>query len=405
MLSSADALRFARQGALMRTRSFLAVLLLSGCAHWPWSPPPPPPPTLTLSEDGTTLNAGGEQWTAPEGATFYQRGMVVHVVSTQPGRTWDVAVPLGPDGKLLWPKEAPFAPAEGALVPTAGKAAPEVEQLVESGQLHPHDDHYHLTHRFQNDDWQAMYRLRTEESPLPPLRRQVAATILALLLDERIPGTSAEATDQALRRMVSIIGKARRAIEGDVGARAIETIITYDFEIRDDGATLDVGGQRFHAVAPVRFSYCSGHFHVEDSGGKWAQPVELEGHANGAFAWPSSIFFEVRQGGDVAERPASTRWRRLADTGQVRFTRDHWHVTEAYAHPRLQHILKAIGDERLPDALRDKARALALDVMSLRLDLGSDAEFGARLDAIDQAIDRADDALEKAGRGTPASRR
>jgi hypothetical protein len=393
----------------MRTRSFLAMLLLSGCAHWPWSaPPPPPPPPLTLSDDGRTLVAGGESWTAPEGAVFYQRGTVVHVVSTQPGRAWDVAVPLGPDGKLLWPKEAPFAPAdaEGALVPRAGKAAPETEALVDSGQLHPHDDHYHLTHRFQNEDWQALYRLRTENSPLPPLRRQVAATVLALLLDERLPGTTAEATDAALRRMVSIIGKARRAVEGDVGARAIESIITYDFEIRDDGATMELGGRVFHAAPPVRFSYCTSHFHVEDANGKWAQPIELDGHANGApFAWPRSIFFDVTPDGTVTERPPSTRWRRLADTGQVRFTRDHWHITETYAHPRLQHLLKSVGDERLTDALRDKARALALEVMSLRLDLGSDAEFSARLDAIDQTIDRADDALDKEGRGTPASRR
>jgi hypothetical protein len=388
----------------MRTRPILAALLLTGCAHW-FRPTPPPPPPLTLSEDGRTVTAGGETWTAPDEAAFYQRGLVVHVVSTRTGRTWDVPVPLGPDGKLAWPADAPFTAAEGTLVPKAGKAGPETEVLVESGQLHPHDDHYHLTHRFQNEDWQALYRMRAEDSKLPPLRRQVTATILALLLDERIPGTSPEATDAALKRMISIIGKARRAIDADVGARAIETVITYDFEIRDAGTAVDVGGKVFRAAGSVRFSYCSGHFHVEDVGGKWAQPVELEGQANGAFTWPSSIFFEVKPDGTVVERPSSTRWRRLADTGQVRFTRDHWHVTETYAHPRLQHILKAIGDERLPDALRDKARAFALEVMSLRLDLGSDSEFSTRLDAIDQAIERADEALDKEARGTPASRR
>jgi hypothetical protein len=393
----------------MRNRSTLAALAalcLAGCALvGRTGPAPAPAPSISISDDGQTVSAGGERWSAPPRAAFYQRGNVLHVVSTLQGRVWDVTVPLDPGGKLAWPAGAPFEASNGALVMRAGKSAPETEFLVETGQLHPHDDHFHLTHKFQNDDWQALYRMRTDDSPLPPIRRQVAATILALLIDERIPGSSPEATYKALRRMVSVIGKARRSVEGDVGARAIETIITYDFEIRDEGKTLDISGQLFHAASPVRFSYCSGHFHVEDVGGKWAQPVEFEGQSNGAFTWPGSIFFEVKPDGTVTERPASTRWRRLADTGQVRFTRDHWHLTEAYSNARLQYILKVIADARLAEPLRDKARALALDVMRLRLDLGSDAEFSARLDAIDQAIERAAAQLEKEARGTAASPR
>jgi hypothetical protein len=381
----------------------LATLVLAGCAHFAQPGPASlPASAIAISDDGQTVTVGGEQWTAPEGVVFFQRGNAVHVVSSAHGRSWDVAVPVGPGGKLAWPADAPFVASGGALVARAGKAAPATELLIGSGQLHPHDDHYHLTHLFQSDDWQALYRLRADGSPLPPIRRQVAATILALLLDDRIPGSSPEATDKALQRAVSIIGKARRAVEGDVGARAIETIITYDFEIRDDGRTAEIAGQHFRAAESVRFSYCSGHFHVEGASGKWAQPVELEGQASGSFTWPSSIFFEVRPDGMIAERPPSTRWRKLADNGQIRFTRDHWHLTESYASPRLQYLLKVIANAQLPERLRDKARAQALDVMRLRLDIGSEAEFGARLDAIDQAIERAAAELEKEARGTPA---
>lgn len=393
----------------MRSRSTIAAiatLVLAGCPHLTRpGPTSAPVPALAISDDGQTLTSGGEQWTAPAGASFFQRGSVVHVVSSEQGRVWDVAVPLDAGGKLAWPADAPFRASGGTLLLRAARAGPETEILVETGQLHPHDDHFHLTHKFLNDDWQALYRLRADDSPLPPIRRQVAATILALLIDDRIPGSSPEATSKALARMVSIIGKARRAIEGDVGARAIETIITNDFEIRDQGRTVELGGRLFHAADQVRFSYCSGHFHVEDSAGKWAQPVEFEGQSNGAFAWPDSIFFEVRPDGMVGERSPSTRWRRLADTGQVRFTRDHWHLTESYSNPRLQYILKTIADGRLSNPLRDKARALALDVMRLRLDVGSEAEFGARLDAIDRTIDRAAAALEKEPSEAPASRR
>ncbi len=389
----------------MRTCTLLAAVLLAGCAHLPFGQASKPP--LVISEDGQTVTAGGELWTAPEGVAFYQRGSVLHVVSSAPGRTWDVAVSVGAGGKLAWPAAAPFEPREGSLHLLAAKADPEVALLIDTAQLHPHDDHYHLTHRFLNPDWQALYRLREEDSPLSPIRRQVAATILALLLDERLPGSSAEATSKALHRVVSIIGKARRAVESETGVRAIEAIITHDFEIRDDGQTMEIEGQVFHAAAPVRFAYCADHFHVEEASGKWAQPVEFEA-PSGGFAWPGSIFFELRPDGTIGDRPPSSRWRRLSDSGQVRFTRDHWHITEAYDHPRLQAILKAVASPDVPETLKDKARALALDVMRLRLDVGSDAEFEARLDAIDQAIDRAGAELDKdlpKAAGPPAKKR
>jgi hypothetical protein len=377
----------------MRIRTLLATVLLAGCAHAPWFGSAPKP-QLTISEDGQTVTAGGERWTAPEGVAFYQRGSALRVVANAPGRSWDVAVAVGEGGKLAWPADAPFEARDGALHLRTVKADPEVALLIDTAQLHPHDDHFHLTHRYMNEDWQTLYRLREEDSPLPPIRRQIAATVLALLLDERLPGSSPEATAKALHRMVSIIGKARRALEAETGARAIEAIITHDFEIRDEGRTVEIEGKVFRAAEPLRFAYCANHFHVEEATGKWAQPVDFES-PSGGFAWPGSIFFEIRPDGTVGERPPSSRWRRLSDSGQVRFTRDHWHITEAYDHPRLQAILKTVANPALGEALKDKARALALDVMRLRLDTGSDAEFEARLDAIDQAIDRAGAELEK----------
>jgi hypothetical protein len=393
----------------MRTRSTLAslaALALAGCALFVRPVPAPAPgPAISISDDGQAVTVGGERWTAPNQAAFYQRGDVLHVISSGKGAGWDVPVPVGPGGKLAWPADAPFEASGGVLLLRAGKAAPETEDLIATGQLHPHDDHFHLTHKFQNEDWQALYRLRADDSPLAPIRRQVAAAILALLIDDRIPGSSPAVTAKALRRMASVIGKARRAIEGDVGARAIEAIITNDFEIRDEGKLADIGGQLFYAADSVRFRYCAGHFHVEDAAGKWAQPVEFEMQANGSFAWPNSIFFEIRKDGKIAERPPTTRWRRLTDTGQVHFTRERWHLTETYANPRLQYLLKVIADEKIAAPQRDKARSLALDVLSLRLDIGSDAEFGARLDAIDKAIDRAATQLEKEIREPPKPRR
>jgi hypothetical protein len=377
----------------MRKATLLLLFTLAGCARLTALVRPAPP--FVIGADGRTVTAGGETWSAPDDVQFYQRGALLHVVSMVQGQTWDVAVALDADGRLAWPAEGPFEAVEGALKLRVGEASPAVERLLETGQIHVHDDHYHLTHALEDPDWQALYRDRAEGSALDPVRRQVAATVLALLLDQRIPGAGAEVTEKALQRMRSIIAKARRAVEGGVGARAIEMIIAHDLEIRDDGRTLEVGGQVYRASDGVRFAYCTGHFHVEDARGKWTQPVEVEGQAPGTFQGPSSIFFEVREGGTIAERSTPSRWRTLSDRGEIHFARDHWHVTEAYANPRMQYVLKTMADAKVAAPIRDRARAMAFELMRLRLDTGSDAEFDARLDAVDQAIDRAAAELER----------
>jgi hypothetical protein len=372
-----------------------AVLLLVGCAHLA-GPGTASKATLVVSDDGRTVTAGGETWTAPAGVSFYQRGSVLRVVYAAPGRSWDVAVIVGPEGKLAWPEDAPFQAASGALTvrASAGQSS-EVEQLIASGQLYPHDDHFHLTHLLQNEDWQALYRAREEGSPLPPIRRQVAATVLAMLVDMRLSGKTPEATTKALARMTSIIGKVRRGVEGDVPAPAIESMALYDFELRDAGRTMALEGRTYRAGKGLRFAYCGSHIHVEGADGKWAQPVDLEPGPNGELVWPASIFFSAAPDGTVSERPASTRARKLIDGGQIRFSREHWHVTEGYQNPRLQYVLKVIEDPKAPTSIKDRARGAALELMRLRLDTGTEAEFDARLEAIDQAIDRTAAELEK----------
>lgn len=380
---------------MRRSMLLTAAVALLGCAHLA-GPGTGSKAALVVSEDGRTVTVGGETWTAPAGVSFYQRGSVLRVVYAAPGRSWDVAVAVGPNGKLAWPSDAPFQAAGGALTVRASSGrGSEVEQLIASGQLYPHDDHFHLTHQLQNEDWKALYRAREEDSPLPPIRRQVAATVLAMLVDMRLPGKTPEATAKALGRMTSIIGKVRRGVEGDVPAPAIESMALYDFELRDDGRTMELEGKTYRAGKGVRFAYCGSHIHVEGTDGKWAQPVDLEPRTNGDLAWPSSIFFAAAPDGTVSERPGSTRARRLIDGGQVRFSREHWHVTETYQNPRLQYVLKLIEDPKIPTSIKDRARGAALELMRLRLDTGTEAEFDARLEAIDQAIDRTAAELEK----------
>jgi hypothetical protein len=155
----------------------------------------------------------------------------------------------------------------------------------------------------------------------------------------------------------------------------------------------------------VRFAWDADHVHVESERGTWVHPVELDDQPEGAFVFPASIFYRVRPDDVVEERPSSTRWRRLADAGEIHFTRDHWHLTRSYGHPGLQSLLAAMANDRLPTRTQDQARARALDLLRLRLDVGSDAEFEARLAAVDRLITRSSDEFAREIRVAPASKR
>jgi hypothetical protein len=337
-----------------------------------------------VSPDGRELRVDGERWQVQEGLTLFERDGRLHVVSVVADSTFDVAVPFGPDGRPAWPAQAPFEVA-GGLIRLLDQGGATVAALVQSKQLHPHAEHFHLTSRYANADWQALYALRAEGSALEPARRQLAASVLAELLDERLPGTSEEATLAALRRLTSAMAKAHRAVLAGQPGQEVLGILGHDFEISEDGRVLEIEGRRLRAGEGIRFTYDGGHFHVESVAGTWVQVVQLEVMEPGTFELPPSIFYELR-GGVVEARPMSGRWQALAESRQLRFTRDHWHLTEAYQplHP----LVAAAEDPSRPEGLRDRARARAMEAMRIRFSLGSELELESQLATVNRLIER-----------------
>jgi hypothetical protein len=336
-----------------------------------------------ISADGRELQAAGERWKAQDGITLFERDERLHVVSVGADSTFDVAVPFGPDGRPAWPADAPFEVSGGAIR-LLDRGGASVAALVASRQLYPHAEHFHLTSRYANADWQALYALRAEGSALEPARRQLAASVLAELLDERLTGASEQATLGALRRLDSVMAKAHRAVLSGLGGPEVLGILGHDYEISEEGRLLEIEGQRFRAGEGVRFAYDGGHFHVESVAGGWVAVVPLEATEPGSFALPPSIFYELRDG-VVEARAVAGRVQALAESRQLRFTRDHWHLTETYLP--LQPLVAAAEDQSRPEAQRERARGRALEVLTIRLDVGSEQELEAQLAAIDRIIE------------------
>jgi hypothetical protein len=364
----------------------IVLTLLAGCATTRPS---------RISDDGRTLVTERERWQVQDGLTLFERDGQLHVVSVGADASFDVVVPFSQEGRPAWPEEAPFEVADGTIRLHV-KTDASVASLVESRQLHPHAEHFHLTSRYANPDWQSLYALREEGSALEPARQRLAASVLAALLDERLPGSSEAATLAALRRFDSVIAKARRAVLAGQPGQEVLGILGHDLEISEAGRLLEVEGQRFRAGEGVRFVYDGGHFHVEAEAGTWVQVVSLEAMDPGTFELPPSIFYELRNG-VIEARPASGRWQALAESRQLRFIRDHWHLTETYRP--LQPLALAADDPARTEAQRERARSRVLEVLRLRLDIGSELELETQLASIDRLIDRLAGETEQERRG------
>lgn len=361
-------------------RKIVVLVMLAGlvaCGH-------ARPRRVTVSDDGRAAIVGGQSWRAPDGVTFFERRESLHVVSLVPGSVFDVAIVFGADGRPIVPVNAPFDLREG-LVVLRDRSLPPTARLVETGQLYPHDDHYHLTHRWENDDWRALYRAREEGSDLPASTRQVAAFALATLLDHRVPGKVEEATARGMQRMAETVARARRAVEGKYPAKQIMAMVLHDFEIVEDGATLAIEGKVYRSDG-VKFSYCGDHFHVEDASSAWAHPIHLGDAEPGHFDLPPSMFFDVN-GTTIAARVGDAAWRELLASAQIRLVGDRWFVSEKYANPAFVRLQRATLDESVPSYLRELARRSVIEFMKLPLDIDSDAAFRARLAAVDRAVE------------------
>ncbi|MGC4115922.1 MAG: hypothetical protein QM765_15300 [Myxococcales bacterium] len=363
----------------MRTLLTAALGLLASCVAAPVRS------DLEVAADGRTAVYRGQKWAADEGLVFFQRGSSLFAVSSIPGKPLDLAAEIAADGTLHWPMDPRVEGLHGTLRWRTELSA--VGARIATGELHPHEDHLHLTHRYTNPDLQALYQAR-EDPAFSPVRQQVAGAVVAMLVEQRLPGANEAAASAGLARIDRVLARLHRAFLAGVGAPALSDILGHDFEITEGGHTVVVEDQTFRAADGLRFGYCSGHFHVEDAGNRWAQVVEF-GQPDTAFAFPESPLFAVAADGLVAALPGPKLWRDLLESGQIQMLRDHWHLTAKFEDPAFGRLFALADAAEAPEEQRARARDAAFELMRLKLDLRSGTAFEASIAAVREAASRA----------------
>jgi len=361
---------------------------------------------FTISADGQTLTIDGAAWTAPEGVSFFSRGTELHVISLEAGASFDVAVPLQSAAPLVWPKNPYFEAASGRLRVKMSVSSEALTSLLATGQVLVHNDHFHLTKGYQNDDWQLLYRLRAEDSDRTEVERKTLAYLIAKLLEVRIPGGSKEEALASMKRLDEIISRIRRGFFANMTPAQLGSVADHNYEISDDGRRLTIESQVFLTHGEVRFAYCCEHFHVEDAQGKWGQVIEFpDGGMGDRFIFPDSIFFAVCEDGTLVEKQTPTRWRSLMKSDQLRMRNGHWHLSEKYANKDLARIQQAGNDNNLSPAVRNDAQGRLLSVLTLRLGMGSDRELDESLEVADRAIANTWQEFKEKWKAEPAGHR
>lgn len=375
----------------MRTIALLGLCAtIAGCA----TAPPTRGAVLEIAEDGRTAVYRKQLWSAGQDLAFFQRGSDLHLVSQLADRPMNLKAEALPDGTLRWPADPRIEVAHNVVRwRTATSAALE---RVKQGQLHPHESHLHLTHHYDNPDLQALYRARQENSPYPPIRRQIAAALIALLVEEKLPAESDEIVTASLRRLDRVLAKVRRGFEAGLAATALTDMLSHDFEIREESRLVEVEGRVFRAGEGLRFAYCSNHFHVQDTADRWAHPVEFG--EPGAFSFPPSPLFAVSPQDEVYALPGPKLWREMLERGEIQMLRDHWHLTARFGDPSFVALRAVADDPQRPEEIRLRARDAAFEILRARLELKDEASFEASVARVRKAAAAALKDLEK----TPA---
>jgi hypothetical protein len=194
---------------------------------------PPPAPVSVVSADGTHAKIGDVELTAGPDLAFFERADQLHIVGF--GATpFDLALPT----------TAPFSlPAnafvkrlgEGLLVPASLPDDPL--PLVTQGRLNVHEDHLHLTAKFERPAWQQLHAARIDGAPSDPSRRQAAAALVVKLLDVHIARAPAEFAT-SLAHLLVLVDRTWSGFARGLPERELAEMIDLD-----DGRSVEAGGR------------------------------------------------------------------------------------------------------------------------------------------------------------------
>jgi len=219
------------------------------------------------------------------------------------------------------------------------------------GQLLVHDDHYHLTRRFDDPAWQKLLAMSRPDSSYADLQRKVATAGLVVFLQEHLeldPTMYARALARAKLRMARFARAIDAGLVGPQAAFVLEHAAALDV----GGKLLTIGSQQISAGEGLKFSFCEHHVHVL---GEPGIDVAIPEPAKGA-TWrvPTNLFVSQDGKKRVNRRPLPADIKRLLVKKKLLAHEHGYHVTRHFEEKVTRLIEGVIADKTRPLATRVK---------------------------------------------------
>ena len=342
---------------------------------------------FTISDKGKTLKVSNKTYQAGEGITFSNRRKHFHIVGVYQKKFF--SIPVWPnEGKESMIPKSPFYEVSPSGVLELPKDKSGLGALLAEGQLHIHDDHYHITHKFKSLSLAKFYKSKEDESTFSAIRKKVASAILLLLIQKKFY-IEQDNFSRKLHEINDSINRAWRVFESGLNARLISFIVKNDLEISDMNKVLTVKDKRFYAGSGIKFEYCSKHLHII---GELVPNfiIALELDEDGAVIIKPNIFFKLENEKIVAKKPPEL-YTKMIENNELKFWHGDYRISKDFENEKLKQLLIFSINFKIPKEIKPKRDQLKKDlkeVFSTPIDFSDERTFYYSITEIDGIIEK-----------------
>jgi hypothetical protein len=307
---------------------------------------------FAVADDGSAVTVSGETFTAGDGIRFSARTGHFHVISPPPMAFNTSVWPF--DGVPFEFPPNPFyrvGPDRRVVLKSAGDGT--LARLLTDGEIHAHDDHFHITRSYGFEPWQKLVALAAAEDTAP-IDKQLAASVQVAFLREHLYISS---TDSArdLAALNTRLERAWAAVAAHYDGPQLSFVVQHNAALEQGGKIVRLGDQMLSAGDGLHFGFCKNHVHVvgdDDSGLNMA----ITPAANGPLRVPPNVFVQQRGDQIVLRRMGSALVQALA-THALESRDGAYHPGSGLRPEALRAIAEVVGNRKISPEVRGEIRA------------------------------------------------
>jgi hypothetical protein len=348
---------------------------------------------FTIDADGQRLVVGGRTYQAEPGLTFEGREHHFHVSGKVGDRRFSVAVWPFRDVPFAFPPNPFFRETMDGWIKAKAVTRGSFAQLLGDGQLSPHEEHFHITRKFDDPAWQNIVAM-SASAQVDKLQQGLAQSVQVYFIKEHLFISS---TDSArdLEALKVRLDRAWRGLNAGLAGPQMNFVLTHNALITPDGKVLHLGDRMLTAGDGLKLGFCRNHIHVlaEDVGAA----DNADGAANGMnlavtppasgqpLVLPDNLFVTL-QGDRLIQKTLSPELGRALAHGHLAATDGVYHVGAGFQREAVEGIRAALTDRAVHAEVRASLKARLSELQAAPVPINDEKALFASLADIGQRL-------------------